>query len=82
MKIKAEKRFLKASNFEGYLEEVVCPICSPPPNPKHIYETTDGIGIWECPKCSILYASPRFDEPSLHKIYDNEFFFDKTKYDN
>jgi len=82
MNEKTEKRFLKASNFEGYLEEVTCPICSPPPDPIKIYETTDGIGIWECPDCSILYASPRFDEPSLHKIYDNEFFFDKSKFDN
>ena len=70
-------------DFEGRLEEVSCPICQPPPPPRLIFRTREHIGIWQCPGCRILYASPRFDEPSLLRIYENEaFMLDTSAYEH
>ncbi|MCK7525284.1 MAG: class I SAM-dependent methyltransferase [Ignavibacteriales bacterium] len=68
-------------NFSGYLEETSCPICtSPIPAPRLIFRKSEGIGIWLCPGCEIYYASPRFDEPSLLGIYENEKFSNISVY--
>ena len=73
----------KFGNFQGRLVDASCPICIPAPLPKLIFKRREGIGIWLCPGCKILYASPRFDEPSLLQIYENEsFFYDKSIYAN
>jgi 2-polyprenyl-3-methyl-5-hydroxy-6-metoxy-1,4-benzoquinol methylase len=68
--------------FSGYLEEVKCPICTNPAEPEIIYRKREGVFIKRCPDCEIFYASPRFDEPSLHQIYENESFKDFSQYQN
>ena len=69
-------------NFSGYLENVACPICQDPPAPRPIFKKKQGIDILSCPQCGVYYASPRFDEPSLLKIYENEAFTDMSVYDS
>ena len=76
------KQFATFGNYSGYLEETRCPVCPAPPAPKLIFRKKDGIGIWRCPACGVHYASPRFDEPSLLAIYENEAFSDMSVYDN
>lgn len=69
-------------NFSGRLEKTVCPVCPSPPEPRHIFRKSEGIDILHCPGCGIQYASPRFDEPSLLEIYENEAFSDMSRYDD
>ncbi|HEV8538221.1 MAG TPA: methyltransferase domain-containing protein, partial [Bacteroidota bacterium] len=76
-----EKQLAVFGNFSGFLEETRCPTCQAPPAPKLIFRKSEGIGIWECPGCGVYYASPRFDEPSLLGIYENEAFSDMSFYD-
>lgn len=75
------RRLTVFGNFSGYLEEGACPTCPSPPDPKLIFRKSEGIGIWKCPGCGVYYASPRFDEPSLLGIYENEAFSDMSFYD-
>ncbi len=77
----SDDRYIKCGEFTGKLENVLCPICDPPKEPKLIFRKSAGIGIWQCPECSIMYASPRFTEESLLKIYENEAFIDPSFYD-
>ncbi|MDP2366510.1 MAG: class I SAM-dependent methyltransferase [Ignavibacteria bacterium] len=80
--ILSTKVFKEFGNFSGYLEETNCPICVKPPTPKLIFRKKEGINIFKCPRCSILYASPRFDRSSIDKIYDNEAFSDMSIFEN
>ena len=73
---------IKCSGFYGFIEDVSCPICEPPPEPILIFKRHDGIGFWNCPQCGVMYASPRFTEESLLDIYEKEAFVDSTLYDN
>jgi SAM-dependent methyltransferase len=77
-----DKQLAVFGNFSGYLEETVCPICPTPPVPKLVFRKSEGLGIWFCPSCGVYYASPRFDEPSLLTIYENEAFSDMSVYNN
>jgi 2-polyprenyl-3-methyl-5-hydroxy-6-metoxy-1,4-benzoquinol methylase len=77
-----DKKFAEFGNFSGYLEETECPICNSPPPPKFIFRKKEDIVIWQCPKCKVQYASPRFDEASLNSIYENEAFTDLSIFDN
>ncbi len=77
----AEKQPVFFGKFSGNLEEVVCPICQAPPPPVVLYNKKEGgIKFLSCPGCSLHYASPRFDEPSLLQIYENESFTDFSRY--
>ncbi len=67
--------------FSGDIENVACPICDFPPVPRLIFKSSNGIGIWLCPKCKIMYASPRFTEKSLSQIYESDAFIDPSFYD-
>lgn len=69
---------LTASGFPGRLVPAACPLCPAPREPDLIYRSNSGIGFWRCPDCSISYASPRFDEPSLRAIYENPAFFSRS----
>jgi SAM-dependent methyltransferase len=73
---------IQIGGFSGSLEEVSCPICADPASPGLVFKTSDGIGIWQCPECGIMYASPRFTEDSLLSIYDNEAFADLSTYES
>ncbi|MEW6219524.1 MAG: class I SAM-dependent methyltransferase [Thermodesulfobacteriota bacterium] len=61
--------------FSGQAEEVACPLCQPAPPPVLVFRKANGVGIWRCPGCDILYASPRFTEASLLAIYESPAFF-------
>lgn len=73
---------IKAGSFFGELENVSCPVCLSCPEPKLIFKKSDGVGIWQCPCCDIMYASPRFTEKSLLQIYENEAFSDLSFYNS
>ncbi len=77
-----EKQFVAFGNFEGTLEEASCPVCHPAPPSHLLFRTKHSIGFWQCANCETIYASPRFDEPSLLKIYENENFKDLSLYEN
>jgi len=77
-----EKPFKVFGNFSGFLEETACPICPSPPNPKLVFKKSEGINILLCPQCGVIYASPRFDEPSLLGIYEKEAFSDMSLYND
>ncbi len=66
---------LSEGPFAGECEEVSCPICPTPPKPVLIYRRNNGVGIWQCPECQIMYASPRFTENALMRIYETPDFF-------
>ncbi len=75
--------YLKEGAFSGYMESVSCPICKPTPKPTLIFKRSNEVGIWQCPSCEIMYASPRFTEKSLMAIYENPEFLsheDHKKY--
>ncbi|MBA2339768.1 MAG: hypothetical protein H0V88_05195, partial [Pyrinomonadaceae bacterium] len=76
------KEMIAFGNFEGSLEEASCPVCRPLPKARLLFRTRQGIGFWQCEGCETIYASPRFDEPSLLKIYENENFKDLSLYEN
>lgn len=65
---------IRFGEFSGALEKVSCPICEFPPEPRLIFHVSNGPGIWQCPGCEIMYASPRFTQESLQSIYENESF--------
>ena len=60
--------------YSGESEEVSCPICPIPPKPVLIYRRHNGVGIWQCPDCQVMYASPRFTEKALMQIYETPGF--------
>ena len=64
--------------FQGILEQTACPICPAPPAPRLVFQMSNGVSIWKCPSCSIMYASPRFTEESLQKIYETPVFINET----
>ncbi|KAF0126631.1 MAG: methyltransferase type 12 [Elusimicrobia bacterium] len=74
-------RIIKAASFYGELEEASCPVCPVPPGPELVFRRPDGVGIWRCPGCDIMYASPRFTEKHLLRIYESEDFSDLSFYD-
>lgn len=73
---------ITCGDFSGRLENVSCPICTGPRPARLIYRKSNGVGIWLCPECDTMYASPRFTEESLHRIYESESFVDASLYDN
>lgn len=66
--------------YEGRLVETACPICPAPPPPRLVWASRRGVRYLRCPGCSLLYASPRFDERSLRGIYENESFSDLERF--
>lgn len=60
--------------FEGVLEEVRCPLCGPEASRSLVHRTRQGVGFHLCGTCGLMYASPRFTEASLLKIYETEAF--------
>jgi len=70
---------IKCSGFYGFIEDVSCPICEPPPEPILIFKRPDGIGFWNCPQCGVMYASPRFTEKSLLDIYEKEALLSRQR---
>lgn len=77
----AVQQQIESNGFSGTLENTQCPTCKDKPA-KRLFQRRDGVGIWQCQSCNLLYASPRFDFESLLKIYENENFlggYDDTK---
>ncbi len=74
-------RYLTCGPFSGVLEEVPCPICDSPPEPRLVFRMSNGVGVWICPGCGIMYASPRFTEESLLRIYEEDAFIDPCFYE-
>jgi SAM-dependent methyltransferase len=68
-------KILRDGLFTGAIEEVACPICDLSPAAKLIYRRDNGVCIWQCPACEIMYASPRFTEEALLAIYETPDFF-------
>ncbi len=68
--------------FSGVLEDVSCPICDYPPNPRLIFQGFNRVRFWQCPQCDVMYASPRFTEGSLLAIYENEAFIAASFYED
>jgi len=78
-------KILREGPFAGAIEEVACPICAQPPVSRLIYRRDNGVGIWQCPACEVMYASPRFTEEALLTIYETPDFFpadDLKKFEN
>jgi SAM-dependent methyltransferase len=75
-------RSITSGKFTGKLEDASCPICVNAPSPELVFKTSNNVGIWKCPDCEIMYASPRFAEESLFEIYENEAFIDESFYHN
>ncbi len=73
---------LRCGEFSGELEDVGCPICVDPSRPQLVFQQSNGVGIWLCPKCEIMYASPRFSETSLLEIYENEALVEESFYED
>ncbi|MBA2502728.1 MAG: class I SAM-dependent methyltransferase [Pyrinomonadaceae bacterium] len=80
--VRSGKEVVAFGNFEGTLEEASCPVCRPAPPPRLLFRTKHDIGFCQCAGCETIYASPRFDEPSLLEIYENENFKDLSFYEN
>ena len=72
--------YIRDGKFVGDTEDATCPICINPSPPKLVFRRSNRVGIWKCPDCEIMYASPRFSEASLSKIYENEAFVDESFY--
>jgi SAM-dependent methyltransferase len=79
---KAPPKTLRCGEFSGEVEDVNCPICSDPSRSRLVFQQSNGVGIWLCPECEIMYASPRFTEQSLSEIYENEAFVDENFYED
>ncbi len=78
-------KILQEGPFAGAIEEVGYPICDQPPAPRRVYKRSNGVTIWQCPACEVMYASPRFTEQALLAIYETPDFFpaaDLKKFDN
>ena len=73
---------LSCGEFSGEVENVSCPICIDPSRPRLVFQQSNGVGIWLCPECEIMYASPRFTENALSEIYENEAFVDESVYED
>jgi len=70
-------KILEENGFTGCLEETACPTCDNPQPPNLFFLKKNNIGIWQCPNCEILYASPRFTEKSLSEIYESKQFLNR-----
>ena len=75
-------RSITFSKFTGKLEDASCPTCVNPSSPELVFKTSNNVGIWKCPDCEIMYASPRFSEESLLSIYETEAFLEDSFYRN
>ncbi len=73
---------ITSGEFSGEPEDAICPICIHPSPPEQVFKNSKQLGIWKCPDCEIMYASPRFSEASLLQIYENEAFVDQSFYED
>jgi len=73
---------MKFGPFEGSIEDAACPLCvERNSSAQLIFKNRDGIGFYKCLGCNLMFASPRFTEESLLKIYENKAFADLSMYD-
>jgi SAM-dependent methyltransferase len=73
---------MKFGPFEGSIEKASCPLCTDRNcSTQLIFKNIDGIGFYRCLYCNLMFASPRFTEDSMLKIYENEAFADLLMYD-
>jgi SAM-dependent methyltransferase len=73
---------MKFGPFEGPVEDASCPLCvKRDSSAQLIFKNMDGIGFYKCLNCNLMFASPRFTEESMLKIYENDSFADLSMYD-
>lgn len=72
----------KFGPFEGELEKAQCPSCGADSPAGLVYRCPEGIGYNRCRGCGILFASPRFTEDSMLRIYETQAFADLEPYKN
>jgi SAM-dependent methyltransferase len=73
---------MKFGPFEGSIENAACPLCiDRNSSAQLIFKNSDSIGFYKCLNCNLIFASPRFTEESMLKIYENEAFADLSMYD-
>ena len=74
--------YMKFGQFEGVLENTFCCVCEKDNPSRLILKNKEGVGFYKCRNCNLMYASPRFTEESMLKIYENEKFADLSDFDN
>lgn len=62
-------------DFDGELVEVSCPLCCDPPAASLVYRDEANTGFWQCNGCNLIYASPRYADDALLRIYEDPAFF-------
>lgn len=66
--------------FVGELECTRCPTCKSGSPAVCVFVCDEGIGYHRCEGCGLLFASPRFTESSLLRIYETAEFADLSPY--
>jgi len=64
---------IKYAGFSGDLEKADCPTCGQDANRSLLFKEGE-IGFYSCANCSLQFASPRFTEAAMLKIYGDEHF--------
>ena len=65
----SNNQVIESDGFVGKLEETSCPTCGTAPK-QHVFDRIQGVSIWKCIQCELMFASPRFTETSLLAIYE------------
>lgn len=66
--------------FVGELEVACCPTCKAGTPAVCVFVCDEGIGYHRCGECGLLFASPRFTESSMLRIYETREFADLSPY--
>lgn len=72
---------VRYQEFEGEVEHVDCPLCGPKTDRRLIFRDMNGVAFYQCVRCNIQFASPRFTEASLLAIYETEHWTDVDSYE-
>lgn len=72
----------KFGAFSGVLEDTCCRVCGSDTPGRPIYKSKEGIGYFCCKTCRLMYASPRFTEDSIQRIYETAEFADFSLFEN
>lgn len=73
---------VRFGEFEGMLEVVSCPIDGDRAEAELVFKNSDGIGFYSCRQCNLMFASPRFTEESMMKIYEIGAFADLEMFED
>ena len=73
---------IRFGKFDGTLQDAHCPVSGEGSPSVLVFRGRDSIGYYRCLDCGIQYASPRFTEESLMRIYETEAFADLAVFDD